>query len=105
MRKAQEAGGTFMALFNPESLPNRFPVLVWWLCLELIGLIVLPIGFVVFGNLRDRGYRIQQDGWSSARCLPALAGWQPASSPLWPGQHRPEHDHHGTAVIPDHAPA
>ncbi len=57
-RTAQEAGGDYMSLFNPDSRANRLPVVFWWIAVQLIALITLPIGFVVFGNLRDRGYGI-----------------------------------------------
>jgi YYY domain-containing protein len=32
------------------------PILVWWLLLQLCGLVGLPLAFRLFGNLPDRGY-------------------------------------------------
>lgn len=55
-RAVQEAGGTFSEMFDAGSLSNRFPVLVWWLMLEVLGLVAFPFAFVVFRNLDDRGY-------------------------------------------------
>jgi YYY domain-containing protein len=55
-RVVQEAGGAFSEMFDPASLANRMPVLVWWLVVELLGLVALPIAFAVFRNLDDRGY-------------------------------------------------
>ena len=43
-------------MFDPGSLANRMPVLAWWLVVELLGLVALPIAFAVFRNLDDRGY-------------------------------------------------
>lgn len=57
-RKANEEGGTYLSLFNPNSLANRLPVLVWWLAVQAIFLAALPIGFVVFRQLSDRGYAL-----------------------------------------------
>ncbi len=55
-RALQQAGGTWREIFSRDSLQNRLPVLTWWLLVEIIGLIAFPIGFLVFGNLADRGY-------------------------------------------------
>ncbi|MDP2855650.1 MAG: DUF2298 domain-containing protein, partial [bacterium] len=55
-RVVQEAGGTFSQMFDPGSLANRVPVLAWWLVVELLGLVVLPIVFAIFRDLDDRGY-------------------------------------------------
>ena len=32
------------------------PVLIWWLLLQLFGLVGLPMAFRLLGNLPDRGY-------------------------------------------------
>ena len=32
------------------------PVLIWWLLLQLFGLVGLPLAFRLLGNLPDRGY-------------------------------------------------
>jgi len=56
LRRAQEAGGTFSAIFHRHDLANRLPVLVWWLAVQVLGLLAFPVGFVVFRGLHDRGY-------------------------------------------------
>jgi len=85
VRRAQEAGGTYMALFNPANLANRLPVLFWWLAVELIALAALPIGFVVFGNLRDRGYGLTK---ALGILLVAFPPWLTASLRLIPFSNR-----------------
>ena len=32
------------------------PILIWWLLLQLFGLVGLPLAFRLLGNLPDRGY-------------------------------------------------
>ena len=49
-------GGTFSTLFNRSDLANRFPILIWVLAVELLGLAALPIAYVLLPGLRDRGY-------------------------------------------------
>ena len=72
-----------MSLFNPDSLTNRLPVIVWWLAVQLIALISLPIGFVVFGNLRDKGYGIIKTlGLLLVAYLPWLARQLQDAAPL-----------------------
>jgi len=56
LRRAQEAGGTFSAIFQRGDLANRLPVLVWWLAVQMLGLLAFPVAFVVFRGLHDRGY-------------------------------------------------
>jgi YYY domain-containing protein len=56
LRRAQEAGGTFSAIFHRNDLANRLPVLVWWLAVQVLGLLAFPVAFVVFRGLHDRGY-------------------------------------------------
>jgi len=56
LRRAQEAGGTFSAIFQRGDLANRLPVLVWWLAVQVLGLLAFPVAFVVFRGLHDRGY-------------------------------------------------
>lgn len=38
------------------SRNHLLAVVVWWLTIELLGLIAWPLAFAVFPNLRDRGY-------------------------------------------------
>ncbi|MBI2941374.1 MAG: hypothetical protein HYY04_13145, partial [Chloroflexi bacterium] len=50
------AGGTYRALFNPTGLENQVPLLVWIVLVEAVGWAAVPLAFVVFRNLADRGY-------------------------------------------------
>ena len=59
----QQAGGTWADIFNVNSLVNRsqlVSVLVWLIMLELLGLIALPLAFVVLRSLGDRGYGVSK---------------------------------------------
>ena len=55
-RVIQEEGGTWTDLFNINGLANRFPLVAWLLLVEAASLAVLPLGFLVFRGLHDRGY-------------------------------------------------
>lgn len=55
-RQEYQQAGTWSELFAPESWSNRLPLLVWFVALQIIGWLVVPLGFVVFRNLYDRGY-------------------------------------------------
>ncbi|MCL0044231.1 DUF2298 domain-containing protein [Dehalococcoidia bacterium] len=72
----QQNGGTWSQLFNQNSLANRFPVLTWIFLVEAISLITLPLGFIVFHGLRDRGYLLTK---SMAILLLAYFPWLMAS--------------------------
>ena len=52
----QRQGGTWTDIIHPASWTNRMPVLGWLAALELIALVTLPLTFVVFRPLSDRGY-------------------------------------------------
>ena len=54
--RVQQAGGTWRAMFDPEGLANRVPVLAWLLVVDLLALIGFPLAFVAFRRFRDRGY-------------------------------------------------
>jgi YYY domain-containing protein len=41
---------------SEKSWGSRFPVLAWFIMLEVIGLLALPLTWVTFKNLCDRGY-------------------------------------------------
>ncbi|MFQ5594186.1 MAG: DUF2298 domain-containing protein, partial [Anaerolineae bacterium] len=59
----QQAAGTWSAIFNPDSPINRsmpLTVLLWLIAVEIIGLAVFPIAFVVFSRLADRGYIVSK---------------------------------------------
>ena len=53
---AQREGGTWSAIFDPGSLANRFPVVVWLLWAQALALLALPLSLAVFKALPDRGY-------------------------------------------------
>ena len=56
----QRSGGTWSEIFNPSSLVNRLPVLAWLALVQLASLVVLPIGFLLFRGLHDRGYLLSK---------------------------------------------
>ncbi|MHB0868339.1 MAG: DUF2298 domain-containing protein, partial [Chloroflexota bacterium] len=56
VRAAQEQGGSWSSLYDPGSVANRFPTLSWWLALELLGLLALPLAWRLFARFPDRGY-------------------------------------------------
>ncbi|MFN0070001.1 MAG: DUF2298 domain-containing protein [Chloroflexota bacterium] len=70
-RASYQAGGTWRELFSPSSLSNQFPALSWWLGLQLIGLIALPITFAACRSMIDGGYALTKPlglllvGWLS----------------------------------------
>jgi len=51
-------------------------VVVWWIVIELVGLVAWPLTFVVFANLRDRGYILAK---SLGLLLVAYLTWLAAS--------------------------
>ena len=57
-RLAVRDGGTWSAIFNPDDLANRLPVLVWALALIAFGLVGLPFAWVAATALPDRGYAL-----------------------------------------------
>lgn len=54
--KANREGGTWVQLFQRDSLANRFPALSWLLLVEVISIAALPLTFMLFRPLPDRGY-------------------------------------------------
>lgn len=55
-RALNEVGGTFTQLFDPQSLANRLPVLYWFLMIEVLSLVALPLTLFICRPLADRGY-------------------------------------------------
>jgi YYY domain-containing protein len=72
-----QASGTWSELFNPDSLANRVPLIVWILALLTIGLVGLPYLWLAAGSLPDRGFAFARPlglllvGWL-AWCLASL---------------------------------
>jgi len=54
-RAVQQAGGTWSSLYDPEGVANRFPTFFWWLALELLGFLALPLAWRVFARFPDHG--------------------------------------------------
>ncbi|MEM5776369.1 MAG: hypothetical protein AAGU05_15305, partial [Anaerolineaceae bacterium] len=55
----QRNGGTWVELFNPDSLVNSSPwvsMVIWYLAITLLGWVVYPTVRLAFGGLPDRGY-------------------------------------------------
>lgn len=72
----QQNGGTWTDIIRPGSWTNRLPVLAWLTALELIALVTLPLTFVVFRPLSDRGYLL---GKALGILLVGLVVWLLAS--------------------------
>ncbi len=51
---------TYAGMFPADSLPMRFPAPVWWLMLEALGLLALPISMRLFGKLGDCGFVVSK---------------------------------------------
>lgn len=52
----QRASGTWSALFDPTGLTNRHPMLTWYLMVQLLGVIAVPISWRALRHLSDKGY-------------------------------------------------
>ena len=81
---AQEAGGTWSAMFNRQSAVNTNQVLAvaaWYLLLFVLGLLVFPLVFRVFSGLSDRGYPLAR---MVAILLSAWLSWILSSLNLLP---------------------
>jgi uncharacterized membrane protein len=57
-RAAQEEGGTWSLIVDRVSLLNAYPAQAWWALAVLLGLLVYPLVWAVFGRLADRGYGV-----------------------------------------------
>jgi YYY domain-containing protein len=58
------------------SRNHLLAVVVWWVAIELLGLIAWPLAFAVFANLRDRGYILAK---SLGLLIVAYLAWLAAS--------------------------
>jgi YYY domain-containing protein len=60
---SQQAGGTWIELFNPDSVLNKYPwvgAVVWYLVICLLGWLAFPIVRIATKGLSDRGYGISR---------------------------------------------
>ena len=55
---AVQAGGTFRDIFDRNDLLNQVPLLVWIVLIGVIGAAGVPLAFLVFRFLPDRGYLV-----------------------------------------------
>ena len=51
---------TYADMFPAGALPMRFPAPVWWLMIEALGLLALPISMRLFGKLGDCGFVVSK---------------------------------------------
>ncbi len=81
LKAANYEGGTWSALFDPNDLVNRVPLLAWLVLLEALGLACFPLTFVAFRRFADRGYPL-----AKALAILALAwgAWTLASYRVLP---------------------
>lgn len=56
LRDAQESGGSWNAVYWMRNLPNELAWLVWLIAIQIIALAALPLSYVIFRPLADRGY-------------------------------------------------
>ncbi len=73
---AHREGGGWTTIFNPNSLSNRFPVVIWLLWVQALALLGLPLSLLVFKKLPDRGYLLAKP---LAILLTAYVAWLFAS--------------------------
>ncbi|HEX6511103.1 MAG TPA: DUF2298 domain-containing protein, partial [Chloroflexota bacterium] len=73
---ADQAGGTWSALFDRGSLTNRVPILAWWLAIEILGAIAFPLLFLALRRLWDGGWLLAKP---AGVLLLAYLAWLPAS--------------------------
>ncbi|MFH1140123.1 MAG: DUF2298 domain-containing protein, partial [Chloroflexota bacterium] len=78
---ANQAGGTWAAIFHRGSLANRFPAVAWLVLIEVLSLVGLPLALVLFRSLADRGYLLAK---SLSLLLVAYLSWLAASLHILP---------------------
>ena len=44
-------------MFDPGSFANRYPVVIWYLALQIMALAAVPLCWRLFDSLPDRGMR------------------------------------------------
>ncbi|MGE3474003.1 MAG: DUF2298 domain-containing protein, partial [Vicinamibacterales bacterium] len=75
-RESQRTGGTWSTLFPAGSLARAWPVPVWVLAVELLGLAAFPLASLALGRLPDRGWLLSK---SVGLLLLGYGAWLPAS--------------------------
>ena len=58
--EAQQQGGTWTEIVRAGSWTNRVPTLAWLALMEAMALVALPITFLLFRPLTDRGYLLSK---------------------------------------------
>ncbi len=56
--RTQRQGGTWSEIFTRDSLANRVPALLWWLCLTLLGIVAWPLTYPALKRMPDGGYSL-----------------------------------------------
>jgi YYY domain-containing protein len=78
--RQQREGGTWSDIFDPGDWLNRSPLLsvvVWWMLVQVLGLVAFPLLFVAAPGLRDRGWPLAK---TLGLLLLATITWLLASS-------------------------
>ncbi len=58
--RSDQHGQTYAAMFPANGLPMRFPIPAWWLMVEVLGLLALPISMRLFSRLGDCGFAMSK---------------------------------------------
>ena len=80
-REAQQTGGTWRTIYNPNSIANHLPILAWLLLVEAASLAVWPLAYLLFRGLHDRGYLLTK---ALAILLLAYLPWALAALKILP---------------------
>ena len=83
-RETQQAGGTWSDIFDPGSLSNRYPVVFWYLALQLMAIAAVPLCWKVLHRLPDRGYAISKTIGLLGSALRRLVAGQLEDYVVWP---------------------
>ncbi len=57
-RAIQQAGGTWSEIFHRDNIMNQYPVITWYLALQLMALAAIPLCWRALNRLPDRGYAV-----------------------------------------------